>query len=75
MEIHQKTNQYESKDVSKYLWIILTLILSGGYVWGEHVNAEVETRQVPSIFDYRGHIINNQPVLIDEHCYHTPNKD
>lgn len=65
--IEQETNQYEAKDVSKWLWIVLALILSGGYVLGEYEEAE-EIKIIPHIWEGKGYLIDNKPVLIDENC-------
>jgi len=68
MEIEQTTNNYEPKDVSKYLWIVMALILSGGYIAGEYEKAETETRKIYHLNEFRGHLINMMPVSINENC-------
>lgn len=67
MQIERKTTEYEPKDVSKYLWIVMALILSTGYILKGYETKE-ETREIHHINEFRGHLINMQPVSINEHC-------
>ncbi len=74
MEIEQPTTEYEPKDLSKWLVIVMALILSTGYIL-EGYETKEETRYAPHIWEGKGYIIDNNPVLIDENCYNTPNRD
>ena len=65
---HFEKRPYEAKDVSKWLFIVLALILSCGYVAGEYAEAETEIREIHHINAFRGHIENMAPVNINEHC-------
>ena len=67
MEIHQKTNQYESKDLSIILWIVLMLVFSLGIIL-EGYEDKPETRKIHHLNEFRGVIIDYKPVNINEHC-------
>ena len=67
MEIHQKSNQYESKDLSIILWIVLMLVFSLGIIL-EGYSDKPETRKIHHLNSFRGHLIQDKPVSINEHC-------
>ena len=63
----KQTTEYEKKDVSKWLWLVMSVILSAGYILGQYEETP-EARTVPHIWEGKGYLIDNKPVFINEHC-------